>query len=258
MSQEFKVNLEGIFDAQGGGHGGIVHCKVDPGKVDCIAKVVNHKEGTAYPLLALTPLKDHIPMYYGNHDINGEKYLVIEDLTSGFNSPCVGDFKVGTRHYDLDAKPEKIKYLTDKEENSTTRSHGVRVIDACTRKNGEKMFHCGKKDGLKLTRDGLKDTVAKFLPTKHLRSLFIEKLEKFIDALEETVKENPGFRVYASSILVVYDGDADLDCAELRLKLIDFAHLYIDIRECTDKVDDSLNDGVIYGCKSLLSIAKEL
>ena len=32
----------------------------------------------------------------------------------------------------------------------------------------------------------------------------------------------------------------------------------IDIRKDTDKVDDSLNDGVIYGCKSLLAITKEI
>ena len=255
--EDFTVTLEGTLDGQGGGHGRIQKCLIQPGDVHGVAKPVDHREGLAYALLKKTALADFIPKFYGNHKIDGTEYLVISDLSGGFKSPCVADLKVGTRHYDLQATEQKITELTNKAENSTTPTLGVRVIDVTTRKDGAVTYNCDKKQGLKNSSDDFREVMKKFLPSEHLQASFYSQLTKLIQAYEASLKKFPGLRIYASSVLVCYDGDADPDKAELRLALIDFAHMYIDISKEGVKPDKSYDDGVVYGLKRLRSLVPQ-
>lgn len=253
-----EIEYSGVLPGQAGGHGRIMQCFEKVSQTHCIAKPVDHREAGAYPLLENTPLAKHVPKYFGIHTVNEKECIVIEDLTYGYKSPSVADLKVGTRHYDLQATEQKIKELTEKQEGSTTNSHGVRVIGLNAKKNGEVTFEQDKKQGLKNTVDQLKSAIDSFFPGK-LKSIFNKKLIVLRDAFVEMQKQNPGFRIYASSVLAVYDGDAKNDSDDcLRVMLIDLAHLYIDIsKDGADVNDKSYDDGVLIGLNNLIEFTKE-
>lgn len=250
---EYKVELQGSLELQGGGHGRIYKCAVFPGNLNCVAKPADHLEAKAYTHLAKTPLKDYVPKFYGIHNFGGRDFLVIEDVVSGFNSPSMADLKVGTRHWDLSASKEKIDGLIEKAKNSTTNSLGVRIIDMKMRKNNTVSKAWDRKQGLVLSIDEFKSAVLEFLPGD-LKVKFHERIVKLRDAYAESMKQFPGLRIYASSVLIGYDGDAP---GEVRASLIDFAHMYLDINENGADINDStFDDGVLMGLNSLVSITE--
>ena len=164
------------------------------------------------------------------------------------------DVKVGTRHYDMYATEKKAQYLINKQKGSTCDSHGIRLIDAKVRKGGEVTKAWDKKAALKFTIDELKATINEFVPDK-LKEMLVEKIKKIKELFESNLKQNPGFRMYASSVLVAYDGD-NLDKG-IRCCLIDFAHTFMNIEEEEGNpkiTDDSFNDGVLFGLNSLINL----
>lgn len=245
MQEGYTIQYEGKSQTQGGGHGRISQCRL---MIPCISKPLDHREGNAYSLLEKTPLSSVIPKFYGIND----GCIIISDLTAGFNSPCLADLKIGTRHYDLQATKEKIQGLIEKQKGSTTDSHGIRLIDAKTRKNGKVVEGWDKKQGLKLSFDELKNVVRKFVPPSLLPDLLIQ-VQIILGKIAQTRKENPGFRMYAGSILIAYDGD-HLEKG-VRTCLIDFAHTYLNVEsEGASATDPSLEDNILLGVRSLINM----
>ena len=235
----------GKLDTQGGGHGRILQCQIAyPG----ISKPLTFKEGKAYEDLVKTPLASCIPKFYGIINDN----IVIDDLTAGFDSPCVADLKIGTRHYDLQATQKKIDELTQKQIGSTTDSHGVRLISAKMRKAKAVTKHWEKDKGLKFSYEELKQVVNEFIPPE-LRQEFKLKMIRIYGKLAEMLLEYPGFRMYASSVLAVYDGD-HLEKG-IRVAIIDFAHTYVNVAEEGGNVNDhGLDDGVLKGVGAIIEL----
>ena len=240
-----------------GESGKVQKCIIEPGSIEGIAKPVNHREGISYALLKKTPLGDFIPKFYGRQTVSGEEYLLISDLSKGFKSPCLANFLVGKRLYGIQEDNSTIESLINIAKNSTTALIGVKIDELKMMKNKEETKVITKEEGEKLTTEQVKAAVSEFLPTEHLRTSFVAQMQKLIDAMEKTAKKYPGFRLYGSSVLVTYDGDEDPSTAELRVGLIDFHNMYLDILSEKENVDDSYDDGVIYGCKRLKSLVPQ-
>nr|AGM32417.1 inositol polyphosphate kinase family protein [Coptotermes formosanus] len=243
-----NVVLTEKLDTQGGGHGRIIKCTVDgePG----IAKPLDHIEKDAYLAISRTPLASSIPKLFGSFVSEGTEYVVIEDLTFGFKSPSVADFKVGTRTWDPDATDEKKNGLIEKQKGSTTDSLGVRIIDLKIKKNGEVTKQVKKADGLKLSQDDYRQQLKDFVPEK-LKSGYNSQVKDIKCQFEKTLKKFPGFRIYASSLLVLYDGDSP---TSIRTKIIDLAHCHLDINTeyGVSNSDKEYDDGVIKGLENLI------
>lgn len=249
-----SVKYEGKMEEQGGGHGLIRRCKLQPGNIPCISKPVDHFEAIAYKELQNTPLKKYIPKFYGIHKEGSKENIIMEDLTLGFKSPCMGDFKVGTRHYDINATEEKKNIILSRQKGSTTESIGVRLTDAKIRQNGAVVEAWSRKQGFSFTYDQLEEAWSGFLPTPHLREEVTKKLDELYTAFDETVEKYPGFRMYSSSIFIAYDGDDMSDKSELRVRFIDLAHAHINIAdEGCDLDDEIFDDGVLQGISSLMN-----
>lgn len=245
QENDFVIQYEGKSDIQGGGHGRIGKCHII---FSCISKPLDQREGYAYKLLQNTPLKSVIPKFYGVHDGN----IIISDLTTGFESPCLADLKIGTRHYDLSANQEKMSGLIEKQKGSTTDSHGIRLIDIKIRKNKQVVNQWNKKQGLKISHDELKEIVNLFIPDI-LNENFLLQLQNILGKIAETRITFPGFRMYASSLLIGYDGD-HLEKG-IRVNLIDFAHTYLNIEADGGNNDDpSFEDNIILGVRSLINM----
>eukprot|EP00871_Galdieria_phlegrea_P001019 jgi/Galph1/1918/GphlegSOOS_G590.1 len=185
---------------------------------------------------------------------NTNSFIILEDLTSNFQKPCVLDCKMGTRHYDDDASEEKKRAHILKALSTTSSSMGIRFTGMQVYKLPYRnfLFH-DKYYGRCLQPAQLKDELYEFFHNGV--SLRIDIMEPFISRLKwlyQRMESEPNFNFYSSSLLFVYEGEQDdkQDTIRADVRMIDFAH--------TQWYVDKRNDGYLFGLTNLIELLESL
>jgi 1D-myo-inositol-tetrakisphosphate 5-kinase/inositol-polyphosphate multikinase len=137
--------------------------------------------------------------------------IVLQNLTHGFQKPCVLDVKLGAQLWDEDAKPEKRARLDAVSDVTTSRSLGMRVAGMRVwkgeKEGGYKAYD--KQYGRTFTAENCVVAVKEYLGgvvTEEQRILLAKRfLEKVKEVQEMLEKEES--RMFSASLLFVYEGD---------------------------------------------------
>jgi hypothetical protein len=180
----------------------------------------------------------------------------MNDLAGGFAAPCLADFKVGTRNWDVNcAEPFKSRLIA-KNEISTSISIGLRLVSMTLYSRKRLKENTSKSENLSLLEEKLQEKILRFIPNDLLLA-FNEMLIGLKAAFMEVLELYPGFRMYSVSILLAYDAD-NLQTPP-RLALVDLAHAHFDIASAGgDLTDKAFDDGVLLGINTFIRMTSQI
>jgi hypothetical protein len=156
-----------------------------------------------------------------------QRFILLRDVTDGFEKPCVLDVKMGVRGYGLNAPLAKKKSKSRKSLNTTSSTMGIRIsgMRLCDRRSS-KTTHYNKVQGRELTTESMLGFVRVFFLNEvgAVDTLLVKRFMELLQGLEDVFQCQELFHFFTSSLLLTYDAADPVNTAAVTM--VDFAHTY--------------------------------
>ncbi|KAF8063649.1 IPK2 [Scenedesmus sp. PABB004] len=180
----------------------------------------------------LQQLAAWVPRSYGVRCVGGADYLVLDDVAAGYAQPCLLDVKLGLRTWYPWASDELQRKCRRKDGSTTQAALGFRVCGGLSHNSVTgATWRVDRHWGKQLTPASVQQAFLHFADNGRLSlaqlvhgpGMLLEQLRGLADALAA----QPGWHLFSSSALLIYDGAAATPAeARPRAWLIDFAHAF--------------------------------
>jgi len=244
-------NIQSSSDIQVGGHPEAIIFLGDK-----ICKLAKNSEIEFYSWLfgptssnMMKKMIDFIPKYYGVSDIQGNKYLVLENLNYDSKDANLMDCKLGKITWSRNNSPAKIERKKLHNLKSTTNLTGFRVCGMIIKdQDGEINTKIDKGNSYQIIKDknDLVNYFRKFISinekiNKNVQENIIIQIKNFLSFFKNQNEK----KFLATSIYFVIGKNN-----KIQIKLIDFANI--------DDSDGELDDNIIEALEGMLSIWESL
>jgi hypothetical protein len=237
-------------ESQAGGHPGtIIH------KHDKIYKQAKKSEFKMYEFLYseqcpedLKDLKAFLPKYMGTDQINGEEFLILENLHLGYEHPNLLDVKIGRRTWKLDADPKKVENQKKKNLQSINKHFGFRITGAVIRDKAGTLLEAIKKpiSDRFFTKENLNEYLIKTVSYEGVfQRRLVEEIVFETEKLLEFFNKQKSKIFIASSVYYVIGKNH-----KVQTRYIDIAHP----EDSEGKVDENFIEGI----EGLIGVWKSL
>lgn len=193
-----------------------------------------------------------------NVNEDSRPFIIMEDLTSGFEVPCIMDLKLGKRLYDENASEEKIARMIKSANESTIGSHGIRITGLRSFKK-KKIGSSGSyeemtsKECRRLNKDEMASTIKQFFSNGvEVDYVSVQEILGQLESFYGKIKNGMEFKFISSSALLVYDGSNKSSKKKAIFRLIDFGHTTV----VENHVDEDFLPGVFHLITVLTDILK--
>ena len=197
-------------------------------------------------------LRELIPKYYGEEEIDSEKHIVLENLIVRMPNCSIIDMKLGRITHSPYASEQKKKEYTEKSARTTSNSLGFRVSGYVIRDDQGNVLKKNTKSGCyydlddKSVRDLLKEVLG-YSSDKEANEKATEGVLSFLSKLIAWFEQDTGRIFIGSSILLAVDNTKK----EYAVSFIDFANVFEQEKEQTD-------ENVLFGLRNMIEIFREI
>ncbi|BFY99392.1 hypothetical protein BsWGS_02432 [Bradybaena similaris] len=160
-------------------------------------------------------------MRKSEHSHDKIRFILLKNVVADFRHPCILDLKIGSRLHGDDASSVKVASQSEKCRITTSSSLGVRLCGMQVYQVDASAYHSvDKYHGRTLNEVSFKSMLYDFLHNgTRFRSELIQPIVSRLSELIKCLEHLHSFRFYASSLLIIYDGDVDATAGDQETKV---------------------------------------
>ena len=175
-----------------------------------------------------------VPRFYGQREVTGQPYLLLEDFTRIYQKPSIVDIKVGFRTWSPEANEAAILKCRRKDRATTSAALGFKICGMQVFEGACDCYYKASKNWCKsnVTLPVVAGLLGRF--PQNGTGLYAVNVYggprgalAQLRELEEWFESQTEFHFFSASVLILYEGAAKrAEDAHVQVKLVDFAHTY--------------------------------